>query len=142
MRVIPTLCLAVVASLPAACSIDMPMQSSWITDVAIVAEKTESRVESLSVTPTMEQVTVDVDVRSEGGAADWSLIDPDGVCRWRSGTDAARHVEQHLTLNARPGAWIVRREWRDFSGSQSLTVAAAAKDRISMTLSDVRVTQH
>lgn len=139
MRVLSTVLLAVVATLAAACTIDMPTQSCWFTDYAVVSGKTESRVETLTVTPGMEKVKVDVDVRSEGGAANWSLIDPDGVCRWSSGTDAARHFEQHLTLDARPGQWTARREWHDFSGTQSLTVAAASQERVSITVSDVRV---
>jgi hypothetical protein len=142
MRIIPTLSLAAFASLSASCSIDMPMQSCWFTDFAVVEGRTESRVETLTVTPAMEHLTVDVDVRCDGGAANWSLIDPDGVCRWRSATDAAQHSEQHLTLDARPGTWIARREWHDFSGSQSLSVAAASQERVKITLSEVRVAEH
>jgi len=58
------------------------------------------------------------------------------------GRSNSTEQDPQFTLDARPGAWTVRREWRDFAGSQSFAVAAASRERMTITLSDVRVAEH
>jgi len=128
--------LALLLALPA-CTV--PLQSTWFTDHAQNASATGAREGTLTVTDDMGPLAVSLDVTCTGGTAVWTLRDPDGVCRWRCSTGTAARIEQHVELARRPGTWTVRREWREFSGSQSFSVAAESGDRLRIGIVDVTV---
>lgn len=119
----------------AACSVTFPTSSAFVTDDALVEHETATREAPLVVTPEMGPVVVRLVVRGEGGSAKWSLVDPDGIVRWSCAAEPAGHVDDQVELPLRPGTWTVRREWNDFTGSQSLAVTSASQSIVSISLS-------
>jgi hypothetical protein len=123
----------------ASCTVTFPTSSAWVTDDAIVEKATGTREVPLIVTPEMGPVVVRLAVHGESGGAKWSLVDPDGVVRWRCSAEPASRFDEQLELPSRPGTWTVRREWSDFTGSQWLSVTSASPSTVTLSITSVSV---
>lgn len=105
--------------------ISLPYERCSFTDCARVDSRTAVREERLQVTPAMGPLYVELDVCVESGEGVWQLIGPDGTTRWRCRAGAGR-VHHNARFDREPGTWTVRREWRDFTGTQRFSVGAAS----------------
>jgi hypothetical protein len=133
MRLVPAL-LAVATLAACTVQVTIPEQSCWFTDTGWVTAKTGERAGELEVTDDMPSLQVELDVASEQGSASWSLIDPDGVVRWRCRTEVAQHLQQTCTVAATPGTWKVRREWTGFTGEQHFAVTGASPQQLGIVI--------
>jgi len=118
----------------ASCTVTVPTSSAWVTDDAIVERKSGTLEKPLIVTSGMGPVVVRLAVRGESGGANWSLVDPDGVVRWRCSAEPSSRFDEQLELPSRPGTWKVRREWSDFTGSQWLSVTSTSPSTVSLSI--------
>jgi hypothetical protein len=132
MRLLRALGLPSCLFAAAACSVTFPTSSAWVSDCGLVEHETSTLEQPLTVTPEMGPVVVRLVVDGRSGAAKWSLVDPDGVVRWRCSSEPAGHVDEQVELPLHAGTWSVRREWSDFTGSQWLCVNSASASTVTL----------
>lgn len=126
---IPCALLAVATFAACTIQVTIPEQSCWYTNTGWVTAATEAHDGDLEVTDEMRALTVELDVAGQEGSATWSLVDPDGVVRWRCRAESAQHLQQTCTVAATPGTWKVHREWTGFTGQQQFSVVGSSPRR-------------
>jgi len=102
-----------------------PYEYCSFTDYACVDSRTAVREERLQVTRAMGPLYVALDACVESGEVVWQVMGPNGTTRWRCRAGAGR-LRQNCRFDCEPGTWTVRREWRDFAGTQRFSVGAAS----------------
>jgi hypothetical protein len=135
----PSLLLLSLLPLASGCSFEFPMRSAWVTDHGWVQQATAAREAELSVPEGTGDLHVTLSAQVEAGFASWSLVDPAGTVRWTCRAGSGGQVEQQLSLSAVPGRWLVRRDWRGFSGSQHLVVQARSDERLRIEIAPVSI---
>lgn len=127
--VLPALALA----LPG-CRFRVHEHSSYVTDYGLVHAKTGVKRSEFEVTPKMERIQVELSADARSGAAEWTLVDPDGATIWRNRLDGAGRVEETVQLRPKPGTWSFRRELDDFTGRHDLRLSAEGGMRLDVTV--------
>lgn len=122
----------------AACTASVPLQSTWVTDDAIVVDATGQRHSGLTVTAGMQPLHVELTVTATAGSATWTILDPAGAVRWRAHVDGPARLQQECTLPAEPGEWQVRRDWQAFHGDQHFAVTGKGAGEIQVRVEPAR----
>lgn len=102
-----------------------PYEYCSFTDPAKVDSRTAVREERLQMTRAMGPLYVALDACVQSGEGVWQVKGPNGATRWQCRVGAGR-LRQNCRFDCEPGTWTVRREWRDFAGTQRFSVGAAS----------------